>query len=157
MLISEDVGALASSGYQKTSDMFSLLQGFKSEPDFVVWDELLGRIGSVRGAWVFEDDKIKDALKTLQRNLVSEKAHQIGWTFKDDDGHVEQQFKSLLFGNAGLADDEKVCKAAAEMFEKFKAGDRSAIHPNLRNSVFAIMLSRGSASEVSQRSVFLLL
>ena len=129
--------------------MLSLLQGFKSEPDFVVWDELLGRVGAVRAAWTFEDEKVKAALKKVQCDLVSEKAHQIGWTFKDSDGHVEQQFKSLLFGNAGLADDEEVCKAAAEMFEKFKAGDRSAVHPNLRSSVFAIMLSQGGASEVS--------
>ena len=144
-----DAGALASSGYQKTSGLLSLLQGFKSEPDFVVWDEILARIGALRAAWTFEDQKVKDALKKVQRDLVGEKAHQIGWTFKDSDGHVEQQFKSLLFGNAGLAGDEEVCGAAAEMFEKFKAGDRSAIHPNLRSSVFSIMLSRGGKSEVS--------
>ena len=141
---------MASSGYQKTSDLLSLLQGFKSESDFVVWDELLGRVGAVRAAWIFKDEKVKTALRKVQCDLVSAKAHQIGWTFKDSDGHVEQQFKSLLFGNAGLADDEEVCKAATEMFEKFKAGDRSAIHPNLRSSVFAIVLTRGGTSEVSR-------
>lgn len=106
-------------------------------------------MGALRAAWTFEDQKVKDALKKVQRDLVSEKAHQIGWTFSDNDGHVEQQFKSLLFGNAGLADDKEVCDAAAKMFEKFKTGDRSAIHPNLRSSVYSIMLSRGGNSEVS--------
>ncbi|KAF2759296.1 hypothetical protein EJ05DRAFT_438001 [Pseudovirgaria hyperparasitica] len=136
-----DAGALAASGYQKTSGILSLLQGFKSEPEFVVWDEIISRIGSVRGAWVFEDETTKDALKSFQLDLIKDKAHELGWSFKDTDGHLEQQFKSMLFGSAGLAGDEKIKAAAFDMLEKFKAGDRTAIHPNIRSSVYAIGLS----------------
>jgi aminopeptidase 2 len=143
-----DAGALAASGYQKTSGILSLLQGFKSEPEYVVWDELLTRIGSLRGAWVFEDEEVKAALKKFQLDLVSEKAHQLGWTFGDDDGHIEQQFKSLLFGSAGLVNDEKIKTAALDMFKKFANGDRSAIHPNIRSSVYAMALSFGGEAEV---------
>lgn len=53
-----DAGALAASGYQKTSGILSLLKGFDSEAEFVVWDEILTRIASVRGAWVFEDPQV---------------------------------------------------------------------------------------------------
>lgn len=52
-----------------------------------------------------------------------------------------------MFGSAGLAEDEKVKKAAMDMFEKFKNGDRSAIHPNLRASVYAIALVNGGEAE----------
>ncbi|QDS67523.1 hypothetical protein FKW77_002279 [Venturia effusa] len=138
-----DAGALASSGYQKSSGILSLLQGFKSESEFVVWDELLTRIGLLRGAWTFEDQEVKDALKKYQLDLCSAKAHELGWTFKEDDGHIEQQFKSLLFSNSGLSGDEKVKTAAMEMFAKWKEGDRSAIHPNLRSSVYAMALENG--------------
>jgi aminopeptidase 2 len=144
-----DAGALAASGYQNTSGILSLLQGFKSEPEFVVWDELLSRIGALRGAWIFEDDAVKDALKKFKLDLCSEKAHQLGWEFKDSDGHIEQQFKSLLFGNAGLAGDAVIKSAALDMFKKFKNGDRSAIHPNVRSSVYAIALTYGGEEEVS--------
>jgi aminopeptidase 2 len=143
-----DAGALAASGYQKTSGILSLLQGFKSEPEYVVWDELLTRIGSLRGAWVFEDEEVKTALKKFQLDLVSEKAHQLGWTFGEDDGHIEQQFKSLLFGSAGLVNDEKIKTAAMDMFKKFAGGDRSAIHPNIRSSVYAMALAFGGETEV---------
>ncbi|KAF1984582.1 hypothetical protein K402DRAFT_422789 [Aulographum hederae CBS 113979] len=142
-----DAGALASSGYQKTSGLLSLLKGFQSEPEFVVWEEILGRIGALRGAWTFEDQKVRDALKSMQIDLVGEKAEQMGWTFKDSDGHIEQQFKSLLFGSAGLAGDQAVQKASFDMFAKFKNGDRSAIHPNLRASVYAIVLTEGGEEE----------
>lgn len=142
-----DAGALAASGYQKTSGVLSLLQGFDTEPEFVVWDELTARIASVRAAWVFEDDKTKDALKAFQRDLVSSKAHKLGWEFKESDGHIEQQFKSMLFSSAALAGDEKTKNAALDMFARFIAGDRSAIHPNLRAGVYAVALQNGGAAE----------
>lgn len=142
-----DAGALASSGYQKTSSILSLLKSFSGESEFVVWDELLNRISAIRSAWVFEDQKTKDALKAFQRTLVSRKAHQKGWTFGENENHVQAQFKALLFGSAGLSGDEKVVKAAQDMFKDFAAGNKKAIHPNIRGSVYAIALQNGGDAE----------
>ncbi|KAF1914902.1 peptidase family M1-domain-containing protein [Ampelomyces quisqualis] len=142
-----DAGSLAASGYQKSSGILSLLDSFKSEPDFVVWQEITGRIGSLRGAWMFEDQKIRDAMKQFQLDLVKDKAHALGWTFSENDGHIEQQFKSLMFGAAGISGDEAISKASFDMFNKFKAGDKSAIHPNIRGSVYAIVLAKGGKEE----------
>ncbi|KAF2435026.1 hypothetical protein EJ08DRAFT_645952 [Tothia fuscella] len=142
-----DAGALAASGFQKTSGILSLLRGFTSEPEYVVWSELLGRIGSLRAAWVFEDQATKDALKKFQLDLVGKKSHELGWEFSDKDGHIEQQFKSLLFGSAALCNDEKAKAAAFDMFNKWKDGDKSAIHPNIRSSVYAVALSYGGEAE----------
>ncbi len=142
-----DAGALASSGYQKTSGILSLLKSFNSESEFVVWDELLTRISAIRAAWIFEDQKTKDALKAFQRELVAPKAHEKGWSFGPEDGHIESQFKALLFGSAGLAGDGQIIKAAQDMFKKWAAGDRKAIHPNIRGSVYAIALQNGGDQE----------
>lgn len=142
-----DSGALASSGYQKTSGLLSLLKGFDSESEFVVWNEILARIGNLRSAWMFEDSQTKDALKAFQRSLVSKKAHELGWNFSEKDGHIEQQFKALLFGSAGAAEDPTVVHAAHEMFSRFAAGDLSAIHPNIRSSVFSTVLRHGTERE----------
>lgn len=142
-----DAGALTAAGYQKTSGLLSLLKSFDTEPDFVVWDEITTRIASVRSAWIFEDEKTKAALKAFQRDLVSKKAHDLGWTFKDTDGHIEQQFKAMLFSSAASAGDEKTKAAAFDMFEKFLGGDRSAIHPNLRGGVYSVVLQYGGEKE----------
>ena len=142
-----DAGALASSGYQKTSGVLSLLKSFRSEPEFIVWTELLTRISSIRSAWIFEDQKTQDALKAFQRDLASPKAHSKGWSFGPDEDHIEAQFKGLLFGSAGLAGDDKIIKAAQEMFAKFANGDKKAIHPNIRGSVYAIALQNGGSKE----------
>ncbi|KAJ5669164.1 hypothetical protein N7462_010234 [Penicillium macrosclerotiorum] len=142
-----DSGALAASGYQKTSGMLSLLQSMDTESEFVVWNEILTRIGVLRAAWIFEDAETKDALLSFQRSLVSGKAHELGWQFSDKDGHILQQLKALMFSCAAMAGDEAVVKAAQDMFDRFAAGDMSAIHPNIRGSVFSIVLKNGGPRE----------
>ena len=142
-----DAGALAASGYQKTSGILSLLQSFDTESAYVVWNELLTRISSVRSTWIFEDEKTKAALKRFQLELCSPKAHELGWTFEGEPDHILDQFKSLLFGSAGMAGDDKIIQAAQEMFERFAAGDLDAVHPNLKPAVFAIALIHGGEKE----------
>lgn len=148
-----DAGALAASGHQKTSGVLSLLKGFDSESEFVVWNEIIARVSSVQSAWIFEDKSVRDGLEAFQRDLASQKAHQLGWQFSDSDGHIEQQFKAMMFGNAGLCGDEVIIKAAKDMFNKFMAGDKSAIHPNIRGSVLAMALKNGGKEEVSCGSI----
>ena len=142
-----DAGALAASGYAKTSGILSLLQSFNTETQFIVWNEILTRINAVRNTWIFQDEKTKDALKAFQLSLTSTKAHELGWEFSENEDHILSQFKSLMFGSAGLAGDAKVQAAAKEMFGKFMAGDFSAIHANLRSSVFAMALRDGGEKE----------
>ncbi|KAI1735939.1 peptidase family M1-domain-containing protein [Xylaria scruposa] len=142
-----DAGALAVSGYQKTSGVLNLLKGFDTEESFVVWSEIIARVATVQAAWIFEDQAIKDGLEAFVKDLVSERAHKLGWTFSDDDGHVEQQFKAMLFGAAGMAGDKEIIAAAKDMFAKYKAGDKSSIHPNIRGSVFGMALKYGGKEE----------
>ena len=142
-----DAGALAASGYQKTSGVLTLFQSFKGEPEFVVWSELLSRIATVRSSWIFEEGQTDSALKLFQLNLVQEEAHSKGWSFSPNDGHIDEQFKALLFGSAGLAGDPKIIEAAQNMFHAFAGGDRQAIHPNIRGSVYAIVLQNGGEEE----------
>ncbi|MCJ1319200.1 Aminopeptidase 2 mitochondrial [Xylographa vitiligo] len=142
-----DAGALAASGYQKTSGLLTLVKSFGDEPEYVVWGEILSRISGIRAAWEFEDEQTREALKTFQRNLVSSKAHAKGWTFTENEDHIQAQFKALLFGNAGLSGDPEVISAAQAMFKAFAAGDRKAIHPNIRGSVYGIALQNGGEKE----------
>ncbi|KAM0212747.1 hypothetical protein ACHAQI_004704 [Fusarium lateritium] len=142
-----DAGALAAAGYQKTSGLLSLLQGFDSENEFIVWDEITLRVGSLRDAWIFEDDDVNKALKAFQRDLVSKKANEVGWDITDADDFTAQRFKALMFGKAAIVEDEPTKKAAFDLFEKFISGDRDALQPNLRSSVFAVVLTYGGEKE----------
>ncbi|CAK7268956.1 Aminopeptidase 2 mitochondrial [Sporothrix epigloea] len=142
-----DAGALATSGHQKTSGVLSLLKSFNDETEFVVWNEIITRLASIQSTWIFEDPAIRDSLEAFQRDLVSTKAKSLGWKFGADDGHIEQQFKAMIFGSAGLSGDETVIAAAKDMFSRFRAGDKEAIHPNIRGSVFSMALKYGGKDE----------
>jgi len=142
-----DAGALSASGYQKSSGTLSLLKSFSSEKEYVVWGELTGWIGSLRGAWVFEDEKVKDGLKAFYKDLTSPKAHALGWQFSEDEDNIMAQFKALMFAAAGSAGDEKIVAAAKDMFAKYVKGDKGAIHPNLRGGVYSIVLQDGDEKE----------
>lgn len=143
-----DAAALAVSGYGRTSGMLGLIERWKSEKDYVVWSEISGRLGSIDSAWTFEDKKVLDALQAFKRELFSGPAASVGYTFTGDaNDFVQDQLKTLLFGVAASAKDEKTVSAAKEMFAKFAAGDQEAIHPNLRASVFKAALKAGGESE----------
>jgi aminopeptidase 2 len=148
-----DAGNLAQSGHQKTSSLLTLLKEFsKSEKEFVVWNEMIAQITNVHLAWL-ADDEVRAALKKFRLEMVQAKAHELGWTFSDADGHTMQQFKPLIFGVAGSLGDETVKQAAFDMFNKFKAGDRAAIHPNLRSKVYSIMMTHGTEADVSTPTI----
>lgn len=142
-----DAGALATSGYQKTSGVLNLLKGFTGENEFVVWSEIIARLSSIQAAWLFEEKAIRDGLEAFQRELVAAKAHELGWEFLDSDSHVLQQFKGMMFGTAGLSGDEKIIAVAKDMFQRFIAGDKTAIHPNIRGGVFGMALKYGGTEE----------
>jgi aminopeptidase 2 len=146
-----DAGALAVAGNLKASGLLNLLKGLNTESQFVVWSEIMSRAGVVQQAWTFADQSVRDAIQAFRRDLVSPKAHEIGWNFSEKDDHVQQQYKALLFGASGNAGDEKVIAAAKEMFNKYVAGDKDALHPNIRRSVFAITLRYGGEEEVRVR------
>jgi aminopeptidase 2 len=143
-----DAGALAAAGYQKTSGLLNLVKGFDTETEFVVWNELISRLSIIQSAWVFEDQEVRDGIESFLRDLVSPKAHKYGWEFSDNDDHIQQQFKAMLFGSASLAGDPLIIKAAQDMFAKFANGDKSAIAPNIRGSVFGMALKYGGEDEV---------
>lgn len=142
-----DAGALASSGYQKTSGILSLLKSLDTESTFIVWNEILTRISSIRGTWIFESESTKSALKHFQLTLCAAKAHSLGWSIAPDEDHLTAQFKALMFGSAGLAGDLTIIAAAQSMFSSFAAGEPVAIPADLKASVFAIALTNGGEAE----------
>ena len=141
-----DAAALAAAGHQQTTDVLSLLETFKPEPEYVMWKQMIASITAMHAAWMHVPET-QGALQAFERYLVSDKAHQLGWTITEDDGHTVRQFKALLFERAVLTGDKTAQQAAEKMWVGFRKGDRSAIHPDLRAAVFEHAIRRGGESE----------
>lgn len=142
-----DANALAQAGYQKTSDLLAFLRAFDLEPEFQVWREMCGCISALKKTWMFEEEQTQDALKAFQRDIVTKRAHEIGWVCGAQDGHIQQQFKALMFAAACQADDKEAHAAARDMFARFMGGSREALHSNLRRTVFSAVLRTGGQAE----------
>ena len=72
----------------------------------------------------------------------------MGWNFDNGVTLNEEQLKSLLFDYACKSGDKKVIEAASAMFASYFNGNKNAVHPNLLESVFAIVLRKGGVKEV---------
>lgn len=145
-----DAGALATPGYSKTTNVLSLVSTWKDESSYFVWDAITSQMGSMRSAWLFESKDVNNAIKGVLRNLVSGKLQELGWELHDGESFLEQRLKTLLFGTATYNGDAKAVAAAKKMFAAYIAGDKDAINPNLRGSVYGTIAANGGEKEFEQ-------
>ncbi|ODV67565.1 alanine/arginine aminopeptidase [Hyphopichia burtonii NRRL Y-1933] len=145
-----DASSLASSGFVETTDLLNLVKSWSGETNYVVWDEILDRIGSIKVTFMFEDPSIREALNNFIIDLISTKLDTIGWTFSPNDSFAGQQLKASLFMSAVGAGHEGAVSHAKSSFEKFVAGDKAAINPNIRSSVFNVVARNGDEKVYEQ-------
>jgi aminopeptidase 2 len=138
-----DAGSLASSGFLKTTNLLNLVKLWRTESNYVVWDEILNRIGAIKAACIFEDEETTNALKVFTLDLISDKLKELGWEFTSNDTFAEQQLKSSLFASAVNSGHEEAIAFSKKALDAYIAGDKSAIHPNLRPAIFNCNATNG--------------
>jgi aminopeptidase N len=143
-----DATALAVAGDGTTPALLSLLEGFRNEKDYLVWSQVSNSLSKVR--MVFStNEKISAGLKKFQHKLVSPSAEAIGWEFPKDEDFLTGQLRKLLLSMAAGSDNEKIVSEGQKKFTAWKSGDETAIHPNLRQIVFNLAVSKGGDEEYS--------
>lgn len=98
-----DAAALAISGEGSTTGFLTLVENFKHESNFFVWDELLKRLSQLQSCLYEQPEKITDALRVFSMNLVSEKFAEIGWEAKPREDYLTSQLRPLLIKEAAFA------------------------------------------------------
>lgn len=142
-----DAKSLSSSGYTSTKNFLNLIAEWKNEKSFVVWDQIIGSLAGLKTTWIFEPQEVKDALDAFTRDLVSKKAHELGFDFEsknEEESFAAQRLKVTMFGTACGARDPEVEKIAIGMFEKYIAGDKKAIPALIKPAVFNTAARVGS-------------
>lgn len=138
-----DSKALSASGYTSTKNFLNLVSQWDQEKSFVVWEQILGSLASLKAAWIFEPTETKEALNNFTRKLISSKARSLGWEFSSKDSFATQRLKVAMFGAAAGAKDAEVEKTALEMFAKYAAGDKKAIPALIKPIVFNAVARAG--------------
>ncbi|KAJ9617224.1 hypothetical protein H2200_000945 [Cladophialophora chaetospira] len=141
-----DATALAVSGDGTTPALLSLLEGFKDEKSFIVWQQITSSLGTVKR--VFAGNKeISDALKKFTSKLVSPAAEAIGWDFPKEEDYLTGQSRKLLLGTAAGAGHKNIILEGQKKFAAWKSGDDKAIHQNLRGVLFNLAVANGGQEE----------
>lgn len=146
-----DAGALSSSGHIKTSDLLNLVKLWTKEDNYVVWDEILGRISTIKAAFVFESESTREALNAFVLDLVSDKLQEVGWEFSDSDSFADQQLKTSLFESAAASNHPEVLKFIKESFAAYVKDPKAhPINSNLRPAIFYNVAKHGDATTYDQ-------
>ncbi|TVY43894.1 Aminopeptidase [Lachnellula occidentalis] len=142
-----DAGALALSGEAATPGLLAFVEGFQSETNYLVWSQILGSLGTVKSIFS-EDTAVSEGLKKFTLKLITPAVEKIGWETSPNDDFLTTQLRSLLLLTAGLNGHEQVTNEAKRRFQLYTSGtDKSAIHPNLRSTIFGIAMRHGDTAE----------
>ena len=148
--IVSDVFALSIAGKISMSEILGVLSFFKNEDDYIVWGEITSRLSEVLSVWWEEEESVQSKLRSFIRSLYARQVAALGFEPRAEEGDKTSLLRPLILGMAGKCGDEAILKEARARFDRFIAGDHSAIHPNLRGVVYSLVIRNGGQAEFDQ-------
>eukprot|EP01135_Chromosphaera_perkinsii_P002272 Nk52_evm58s221 gene=Nk52_evmTU58s221 len=145
-----DVFSLAAAGYCPTESALALLDYYEGEDSFVVWSEISSQLSKLQSTWYEQGSEVSAKLKALKRKLFGPLVAKYGWEPISGETHLDAMLRSIAIGNAGMAGEEKVVAEAKRRFDIYCKGEKSIIHPDMRGSVFSIVLRNGDEATYNE-------
>ncbi|KAF8953474.1 hypothetical protein CPC16_000705 [Podila verticillata] len=146
-----DISSLAKSGHTSTSIFLDLVQYYKNEETYVVWELLSQRVGEISSVFT-ENSRINQGIKHFQRNLVDRMVQKLGWEFPEGEDYLTGRLRNVILRAAGRAGHEATVAEAKRRFALFISDPNqdSILHPSIRQTAFEIVLSQGGEDEFRQ-------
>ncbi|KAG0220143.1 peptidase family M1-domain-containing protein [Mortierella sp. GBAus27b] len=145
-----DISSLSKSGHTATKNFLELVQYYKNEETFVVWDLLAQRVSEIVGVFADGDEQVYESLQRFQRNLVDDMVKKVGWEFPEGEDYLTSRLRNVILRAAGRAGHEATVAEAQRRFAIFSSdsSQESILHPSIRQTAFEIVLSRGGEEEL---------
>ncbi|KAK2749214.1 hypothetical protein FQN57_006829 [Myotisia sp. PD_48] len=144
-----DASSLAISGEGTTAAFLSLVEKFQDEKEYLVWSQIVSSLGNLRSIYG-ANEAVSAGLKSFTRKLVTPAADKIGWEFQPEDDYLTKQLRQLLLSAAGRSGHEGIITEAKLRFNRWESGDATAIHTNLRSTIFSINVAEGGRREYDE-------
>jgi len=139
-----DAFALARAGQLPTTHVLSLLDAYKDETDYTVWADLASNLSDLDV--VLTGTACYPTWRLFCDSLFSNIGPKIGWDAASGESHLTALLRSLVIGRRGSYGHKETVEEAKRRFEKYTGGDEQALVPDLRDSVYRIVLANGDAS-----------
>ncbi|PJF20032.1 Peptidase M1, membrane alanine aminopeptidase domain-containing protein [Paramicrosporidium saccamoebae] len=142
-----DAFALSVSGRLSLTSVLSLLKNFQDESDYLVWGEISSQLSQLLSVWWEQPSEDQDHLKAFVAELYAHQAEKLGFDFKSDESDKIKLLRPLIIGMAGKCGNPKVIEEARKRFADFVAGNEDVLHPNLRGTVYSMVIREGGKEE----------
>ncbi len=140
-----DEWALVRSGERSIDQWLDLAAAFRGEGDHAVLDELVARLSTIDHRLVAAVDRPRFA--ALVRERYGAAWREVGWDAAAGEGDVERLRRAALLRAVGLVGrDPAVAGEAAARLERFAAGERDALDPNLVDAAVTLAARGGDAA-----------
>jgi puromycin-sensitive aminopeptidase len=140
-----DEWALVRAGAREVGPFLDLCAGFAGESDHAVLDELVGRLALLEHRLVADADR--PALARFVAGLLGPQLAATGWDAADAEPDVERLRRAAAVRALGLvARDPAVIAEAHARLDRWIAGDRAALEPNLHDAAVTIVARAGDAA-----------
>lgn len=143
-----DAFSLAYSGNHSLTVPLSLLESFRDESDYLVWSEISTHLSLLHSIWWEQPIEIRNKISSLIRHLCQKPLKVLGFEpAEEGEPEITGLLRALIIGLAGRHNDQGVIAEAKERFSDFLQGKTGRIHPNLRGTVFGIVVRSGGVAE----------
>lgn len=145
-----DAFSMSVSGKLPLPSVLSLLKNFGEESDYLVWGEISSQLAQMLSVWWEQPEEDVNNLKTFIDSLYAAQAEKLGFDFLPDESDKTKLLRPLVLAMAGRCGNVRVIEEAKRRFAQFVAGNHEAIHPNLRGTIYGIVIREGGEEEFEQ-------
>ncbi|KAJ2758044.1 hypothetical protein IWQ56_006107 [Coemansia nantahalensis] len=139
-----DMVALVTSGYMRTSTLLDMLGHFREASGYAVWQIIGYFLEMVFVTWADTSQRLRDEILAMARSLFAPKAAALGWTPAQSDPPPLARLRAVSIPRAAWAGDRAVIDSACAFFAEFyRAPDRKPFHHDFTASVFEIAVRDG--------------
>ncbi|XP_038047211.1 puromycin-sensitive aminopeptidase-like [Patiria miniata] len=138
--LESDLFALAKAGQANTVDVLKVIEAFSNETNYTVWTELATNLGAL--AKLLTNTDFGHLLKEFTKTLFKNGYEKLGWTPKDDEGHLDSMLRSLTIRVMGRNGHAHAVEEAHKRFKNHCSGVE-LIPADLRAPVYLTALSHG--------------
>lgn len=90
-----DAFALAFGGYSSTTNALSLLQAYRDEPNFVVWDDIYSSLATLNSLLSEQPEEVRNRLKAFIRSLFGPLAKRLTWSYPENESFNDTSLRGV--------------------------------------------------------------
>jgi len=143
----QDALALSKAGLAKVSSALTLIDLWKNEKEYLVWQSIAENIGALISIW-WEHPDVVNGLNTFRRSLFGPLVKSLGYEYASDDSADTTLLRTLAITQAANAEDESVVNELRSRFKDFKqTGNDTKIPADLQRVTYATAVKHGGKEE----------